>query len=155
MRLNYFDNFRAAAILFIVAGHSYSLWYIDSLPEKLMANIITGGTSLFVFISGFFFHHTFYKKFEYREFIKKKIKNVLAPYLILSTLAFFIIIITLEKGFFQIDGYSSDFLEYFSLYSKYLYSGRVLTAYWYIPFIMFTFALSPIFLKFIELRNII
>jgi peptidoglycan/LPS O-acetylase OafA/YrhL len=55
MRLNYFDYFRAIAIIIIVAGHSFSLWVIDTLPEKVLANIITGGTSLFVFISGFFF----------------------------------------------------------------------------------------------------
>jgi len=88
IRLNYFDYLRAIAILFIVAGHSFSVWSIDTLPEKVLANIITGGTSLFVFISGFFFHHIFYKDFEYKVFIKRKIKKVLVPYIILSTLAF-------------------------------------------------------------------
>lgn len=154
MRLNYFDYFRAITILFIVAGHSYSLWAIDTLPEKVVANIITGGTSLFVFISGFFFHNIFYKNFRYRKFLLKKIKNVLVPYLILSTLGFLIIVIYLNKGFFQLTENSNGLLNYFPLYFKYLYSGRILTAYWYIPFIMLTFALSPIFLKFIELRKI-
>lgn len=151
MRINYFDYFRAIAIIFIVAGHSYSLWGINTLPEKVAANIITGGTSLFVFISGFFFHHLFYKNFQYRTFIKKKIKNVLVPYLVLSTLAFLLIAVILQNGFFQTTGDSSNFLDYFSLYFKCIYSGRILTAYWYIPFIMFTFALSPVFLRFIEL----
>lgn len=154
MRLNYFDYFRAVAILFIVAGHSDSLWAIDTLPEKVVANIITGGTSLFVFISGFFFHHIFYKNFSYQKFILKKIKNVLVPYWILSTLAFLIVVVYLDKGYFELAESSNVLLSYLALYFKYLYSGRVLTAYWYIPFIMLTFALSPIFLKFIELQKI-
>jgi len=54
MRLNSFDYFRAIAILIIVTGHSYQPWVIDTFPEKIVGNLITGGTSLFVFISGFF-----------------------------------------------------------------------------------------------------
>ncbi|AGS39765.1 acyltransferase family protein [Cycloclasticus zancles] len=76
MRLNYFDYFRAIAIIIIVAGHSFSLWVIDTLPEKVLANIITGGTSLFVFISGFFFHHIFYKNFKYQIFILKRFRSL-------------------------------------------------------------------------------
>jgi len=127
MRLNYFDYFRAIAILFIVAGHSLTGWNIDTLPEKVFANIITGGTSLFVFISGFFFHHIFYKNFEYIIFMKKKIENVLVPYIVLSTLAFFIIVIYLGVDCFNLVNQSGGFLDYFTLYAKHLYSGRVLT----------------------------
>jgi len=54
MRLVSFDYFRGVAILFIVAGHSYGPWGINTLPEKILSNLITGGTALFVFISGFF-----------------------------------------------------------------------------------------------------
>jgi surface polysaccharide O-acyltransferase-like enzyme len=102
---------------------------------------------------GLFFHHIFYKNFKYQIFIQKKIKNVLFPYLILSTLAFLVVVIILGDDFFQQAKNLNSFLNYFTLYFKYLWTGKVLTAYWYIPFIMLTFALSPIFLKFIELKK--
>lgn len=141
MRLNYFDYFRAIAIFFIVAGHSYSVWAIDTLPEMVIANIITGGTALFVFISGFFFHHIFYSKFHYQNFMLKKMVNVFLPYVILSTTAFILIMFVKE---------SSASIEQFVLYLKYLWTGFGMTAYWYIPFIMIVFALSPLFMRFIE-----
>jgi len=148
MRLNYFDYCRAVAIIFIVAGHSYSVWVIDTIPEKMLANIITGGTALFVFISGFFFHHTFYKNFNYKNFIIKKSRNVLVPYLILSTVAFVVIVILLNDPHPYLAGDVS--LE---LYLKAIWSGRTLNAYWYIPFICLAFLASPLFLGFIKLPN--
>ena len=154
MRLNYFDYFRAVAILFIVAGHSFSIWAIDTIPEMVLANVITGGTALFVFISGFFFHHIFYKNFNYKKFMLKKTLNVFFPYLILSTAAFVLIITILNKPHTQLINESGGLTEQFLLYFKYLWTGRVLTAYWYIPFVMIVFTLSPFFIKFIESSKI-
>ena len=84
MRFASFDCFRGIAILFIVTGHSFGPWYIDHFGEKVLANLIAGGTTLFVFISGFFFHHIFYESFNLKEFLVKKAKNVFIPYLILT-----------------------------------------------------------------------
>jgi peptidoglycan/LPS O-acetylase OafA/YrhL len=59
MFLNSFNYFRAIAILLIVAGHSYEIAGINiynlNFFEKLAVNLISGGTTLFVFISGFLF----------------------------------------------------------------------------------------------------
>lgn len=154
MRLNYFDYFRAVAIFFIVAGHSFSIWTIDTIPEMVFANIIKGGTALFVFISGFFFHHVFYKNFHYKKFMLKKVLNVFIPYLMLSTIAFVLIITILNKPHPQLINESGDLLEQFILYFKYLWTGRVLITYWYIPFIMIVFTLSPFFIKFVESSKI-
>ncbi len=150
LRLNYFDYFRAVAILIIVAGHSFSIWAIDTIPEMILANVITGGTALFVFISGFFFHHIFYKNFNYKKFMLKKTLNVFLPYLILSTAAFVLMITILNKPHSQLVNDSGGAIDQLVLYFKYLWTGRVLTAYWYIPFVMIFFTLSPIFIRFIE-----
>lgn len=154
-RLIYFDYFRAIAIIFIVAGHSYLLWNIDTIPEKVIANLITGGSSLFVFISGFFFHYRFYPKFNFGLFMRKKISNVFLPYLILSTLSFICLDLLLNgynpEYFGHIDGPIDCVIKYL----KFIWSGRELIAYWYIPFIMIMFFLSPIFIKFIKLSKYI
>ena len=88
MFLKSFEYFRGISILFIVAGHCFQLgnWEINNVFEKFIANIIAGGSSLFVFISGFLFHYVFFKKYKYVRFIFKKIRNVLIPYLVLSVL---------------------------------------------------------------------
>jgi peptidoglycan/LPS O-acetylase OafA/YrhL len=153
VRLNYFDYFRAVSIFLIVAGHSYTVWDINTVPAELLANIITGGTSLFVFISGFFFHYIFYQKFEYKNFLIKKVFNVLIPFILLSTIAFCIIVIYLDHPHSQLTSESNELWDQIVLYFKYLWTGRVLTAYWYIPFVIIIFALSPVFNKYIELQK--
>lgn len=151
--MNYFDYFRAVSIFLIVAGHSYTVWDINTVSEELLANIITGGTSLFVFISGFFFHYKFHQKFKYKNFLIKKINNVLIPFILLSTIAFCIIVVYLDKPYYLLTSDTSEFWDQITLYFKYLWTGRVLIAYWYIPFVMIIFALSPVFNKYIELQN--
>jgi peptidoglycan/LPS O-acetylase OafA/YrhL len=97
MYLKSFDYFRGLAILFIVAGHSCVYWAMESLYEKVFANLITGGTTFFVFISGFFFHHVFYPKFQYQLFMAKKVKYVLLPYTLLSLAGFAYFVFYLDR----------------------------------------------------------
>ncbi len=151
-RLRYFDHFRAVTILLVVASHSYAGWRRDSILEISAANLITGATALFVFISGFFFHHAFHRNFHYGRFMRKKTVAVLVPYLVLST-AF--MLDTLRKGgaitydvrFSDdpwVDGVAAALAKYAT--------GNAHYVYWYVPFIMLMFALSPVFLRFIDLK---
>lgn len=82
MYLNYINYFRGFAILMVVLGHF--LYFPEStVTEKLVKAVIKGGISPFVFISGFLFHHIFYRRgFDYKKFMKNKFKNVLLPYTI-------------------------------------------------------------------------
>lgn len=58
MFLTSFSYYRGIAIVLIVIGHCYGLsgWTFASYPERVLANILTGSSVLFVFISGFLFH---------------------------------------------------------------------------------------------------
>lgn len=153
MRLNYFDYFRGLAIIFIVAGHCRFPWKIDSFPEIVAANLILGGTALFVFISGFFFHHVFFLGFKFRKFLLKKIENVFLPYLILSGLAFVVLVIVFNKHHPYVVGSTESISGIIFLYLKYLWTGRILDGYWYIPAIMIIFLMSPLFIKYILLPS--
>lgn len=156
MLVNSFNHFRAISILFIIAGHSF--WVngmkFDSIFDTTIKNLISGGTSLFVFISGFLFYHIFYKKYDYKKFVLTKGKNVFVPYLILGLLPVTMFVIK------KVDNFDGYFLpsgvglinEYLIPVFKYYLSGGFLAAYWYIPFIMITFALSPLHVKYINLR---
>ena len=154
MYLQSINYFRGISILFIVAGHCYYLgqWQINSLTAKIISNLITGGTTFFVFISGFLFHHIYYKKFNYRKFIIQKLKNVLSPYLICSVIAL-IFLVFIKKS----DPWGNAiFIPEHGLYENgrsfflYLWTGSMLTGYWYVPFIMILFLLSPFFIFFIH-----
>lgn len=162
MRLVVFDYFRAIAILIIVLGHSDGQWAINDFSERVFANIITGGTSLFVFISGFFFHYVFYSNFNYKKFLTKKLAFVFVPYAILSSIGIVYYLFSKSplpySDVLKIETLHS-WVDYLEMIGVYIWTGRISVAYWYVPFILIIFALSPLFIKYIELpkayRNVI
>jgi fucose 4-O-acetylase-like acetyltransferase len=156
MRLHSFDYFRGIAIIIIVSLHSLRPWTIDTFTEDVLHQLLAAGSVLFVFISGFFFHHVFYKDFHYKTFLIKKSKYILIPYLFLSTLGII---------YYTISSDSFPYLQKFSLHDTsswdyyprliaiYLLTGRITTAYWFIPYIYITFILSPVFIRYIKLTS--
>ncbi|MDO5675795.1 MAG: acyltransferase [bacterium] len=153
MYLRSLEYFRGLAIVFIVAGHCYILseWQFPTVLERSFANVLTAGTALFVFISGFLFHHVFYPRFHYKTFMTKKLWNVLAPYLFFSlfgiTYALTVHGPYPEFFFGPGDSWWDRLLRPALLY---LLTGAEVWAYWYIPFIMIVFALSPLFILYIR-----
>lgn len=157
MRLIAFDYFRGIAILFIVARHTTSGWTINSFPEAVLINLISGGTFMFVFISGFFFHHIYYEKFCFRRYITKKAKYIFLPYLILSLAWFFYFIFSSKSlpyadalGIYTID----SSINYTKALAMYLWTGRITIAYWFIPFVITMFIISPFFIRYIKLSTV-
>ncbi len=152
MHLKSLEYFRAIAIVLIVTGHCYSIsgWQISSFADRVLANLISGGTTLFVFISGFLFHHVFYPTFSYRIFMKKKVRNVLLPYLFLSIFAI-VQALYIHGPFAEFYfGPQQTFMDQvIKPVLLYLLTGGVFV-YWYIPFIMCIFLLSPLFVRFIH-----
>lgn len=156
MFLDSFNYFRGIAILYIVAGHTYyiSRWYADERWERLLTNLTSGGTILFVFISGFLFHHVFYPKFRYRSFVLKKLKNVLVPYIVLSAVPITIYLINQKGpfGYFFFNHEPGVWNQYIRPAIRYYYIGAAQAPYWYIPFIILTFMLSPLHAGYIRLK---
>lgn len=157
--VDYIEYARAVAILVIVAGHTYAVaWthFVSEDPQdhvtwlNIVPAIITGGTAYFVFISGFLYRQVFYGRTGYGDFMRKKALYVGLPYLILGTpLAF----AEMYFGDFTVTAskegvaYASNtFLDYMVLMT----TGRMVTAYWYIPFIFLVFLASPFFDWFIR-----
>lgn len=150
------NHFRGIAILMVVAGHCFGLagLKISGSFEKVVVNLLSGGTVLFVFISGFLFHHIFYRKYQYAIFIAGKVKNILIPYILLGALPVYFYISQKKDArvFFMAQG--SGFLnEYVIPAFKYYGTGSFLTAYWYVPFILATFMLSPLHFLFARTRS--
>jgi peptidoglycan/LPS O-acetylase OafA/YrhL len=137
-----FDYLRGVAILIIILGHA-TVNVGNTLPLALQ-NLFAGGTAVFVFISGFFFHAVFYRRFEYVDFMRKKIQNVLFPFLVISLVALLPMMLAwLGKPGMTV----AKFLE--NIYWQ-VNDGYILYPHWYIPFIMAVFALSPLYLLYIR-----
>ena len=154
--LNSFNYFRGIAITVIVAGHCFNLadWRGDTMAKKLVFNLVAaGGSCLFVFISGFLFHHVFFQRFVYRKFLLAKIRNVLSPYLVMSVLpiAYFIWRRKSEHGGFFLPTGDGVIQAVVVPAIKYVVTGAVFFPYWYIPFIMLMFVLSPLHIRFIHM----
>lgn len=155
MYINALNNFRALAIVLIVMVHIFPIVFKGELNiyEGVFLNLISGGTTLFVFISGFLFHHVFFLDFNYKQFMLKKAKNVLVPYLILSFLPVVLLVLINKPS--HGDFFLGSDVSYLELYIvplfKYYLTGRHLIAYWYIPFIALMFSISPLVMTYLKL----
>ncbi len=142
------DNFRALSIIIIVIGHVFwiSGFNTEDDVSKFYISLISGGTFYFVFISGFLFEKLSFEEFSFSKFMLRKFKVVFLPYLFISFLPI-IIAISLRNVYPQyfFDNHLSGFYyDYIKPYFMYVFTGRVLTGYWYIPFVFLIFLSSPI-----------
>ena len=147
--LNYINVFRGLAILLIVAGHTMQFGAKGSLARITATEIFTGGTALFIFISGFLFQHLSYK-YEFKTYMKKKWTNVIMPYLYTAIPGIlFCFLLPLKYG------NSFDGLNYLLQIPMMLTVGRVHnTPAWFIPMIILFFLLSKTLL-YLEKKNIL
>ncbi|MFP8968540.1 acyltransferase family protein [Pokkaliibacter sp. CJK22405] len=142
-RIIEFDYLRGLAIVYIVLGHSIANSG-NGFPE-LLENLIRGGTGVFVFVSGFFFHRVFYPRFQYQNFMSKKFVNVAIPFFVVSLIG--LVIQSVDLAWLH-DKTASEIMQ--ANWAT-VQNGFVLFPHWYIPFIMLTFALSPLHMAYIRL----
>lgn len=74
--LNYVNNFRGVAILFVVASHVINSLKGSEILYIFLANLLKEGTVLFVFIAGVLFHHLSHK-YKFQNYFESKVKNVI------------------------------------------------------------------------------
>lgn len=88
MFLGYIHAFRGVAILIVLLGHARLLMPWPELRDspwslRLLSTLVEGGTVPFIFIAGYLFQHLA-PRFEYGPFLRTKLKNVVAPYVVVS-----------------------------------------------------------------------
>lgn len=142
-RIVEFDYLRGISIALIVLGHS--IFLAQPTFPALLENLLRGGTGLFVFISGFFFHRIFYPRFDYTQFLAKKAATLLIPFAVISLFALSLRML----GWWQ-EGVSWEDNLLYAWYT--LRNGYVLYPHWYIPFIFLTFLCSPLHWLYIRAR---
>jgi surface polysaccharide O-acyltransferase-like enzyme len=157
--ITYLQNihyFRGVAIIFIVFSHCFDLkisilYENTSIIAKVIKNLLPGGTIFFVFISGYLFSHIYCKNFSYGKFMYDKFKNVLLPFLFVSSITPFFYLTQVLYGFvlnsYSLPSYIEKITNY-SFFETYILGHSGIIGLWYVPFIMVLFSLSPIYLKF-------
>lgn len=147
--LNHINVFRGLAIILILTGHTMQIGANGTLIRQISFEIFAGGTALFVFIAGYLFQYLSYK-FEYKDYLKKKWKNVIIPYLITAipgVLACLIVPSIYKNPF--------DGMNIFSQIGIFITTGRVHNVpAWFIPMIVIFFLLSA-FLLYLEKKKIL
>ena len=136
---------RGVAILFVVASHSLYLTVNSELVwlAVLYDRLISEGTTLFILISGFLFFYL-RGRFNYKVFLRKKIENVVIPYVLLSIPAILVYCLGLKQDHDWIDmQWFSDISLAFKVVYMYL-TGAHLGPFWYIPIIILIFIFSPL-----------
>lgn len=150
MFLRYVHGFRAVAIVVIVAGHAvFSLtWPATSPTRDILLDVLDGGTVLFVFVAGFLFHHLS-GRYEYRDYLTKKLQYVIVPYVLVSIPA---VVITLRSGelparFPELAG-TPEVYQALWLLAK----GGATFNYplWFVPMIALFYLAAPLFMLFVR-----
>lgn len=133
--------FRAAAIILIVAGHSYESSGVNLVTglDRVFSDLIKGSTALFVFISGLLFDYVFSARYSYWSFVFDRVRKLVIPYCLLTALA--------GITFYHWATGGASLVGVFSN----LVLGNAFQAYWYIPFIAIMFALAPLHRLFMRL----
>ncbi|MCV6636880.1 acyltransferase [Candidatus Albibeggiatoa sp. nov. NOAA] len=140
MYLNYINNFRGLAIVFIVAIHALSstvlVWNNNEVTFQFLYVFLNNSSSYFVFLAGFLFQHLSYK-FKFQKYALTKLKYIILPYILMSIPAI------LEELFVSTDGYFHDYPLYQQVFLYYI-TGIHMAHFWFIPMIALFYVCAPL-----------
>lgn len=144
--LNYIHSFRGLAILFVVAGHLLLNWPEHSRVHVFLNVLWENGTVPFVFIAGYLFQHLS-RKFEYKDYLRKKLQNVILPYLIVSVPIIVYRLVTDDIPGYILDVHP-DFLSWSALRKVvwFVLHGGHLQPLWFVPMIALFYLAAPLFI---------
>jgi len=144
--LYHIHYFRAFAIINIIIVH---IWRIPPrlseigltpLVNSIRENIFHGSTIYFLFISGFLFYYLS-SNFSIRKYFRNKFCYVAAPYLLIT------LFFALKSEVPRLLARNCTLFDSFKVLILNVFLGKAQIQYWYIPFIMTVFLISPLLLK--------
>jgi peptidoglycan/LPS O-acetylase OafA/YrhL len=148
--LTYIHNFRAIAILSVVLGHFLDCLIWENRFQFLLCQVfVANGTVYFLFIAGFLFQYL-RPKYQYKKYLKGKIKYVVIPYILVSIPA----ILSCLLGQHEILNTFDRLVGSLDVWQKILFyylTGRHLGPLWFIPMICIFYIIAP-FLIWLESR---
>lgn len=131
------ENLRGLAIIFVTLSHVSTYGSLGVLGDYLFF-LVRDATAWFIFISGYLFNYLERSKFDYRNYLSKKVRYVLLPYLILSVPAIIAGLLFQRHRVLDLE------VGQYALWSL-VVGGSVIVPMWFIPMILLFFLLSPLF----------
>ena len=145
MFLSHIHNFRAYAIIGIVGAHSLHAfqWHENPWVFSFFDTLFNQSSVLFFFIAGFMFQFLS-KRFEKWSYWKKKAKNVILPYLLLSIPSIYYYTTlgvqdNVWNGFYDNPLYQQIFF--------FLITGKHLAPFWFVPTIALFYVVAPLLIR--------
>ena len=137
-KFNYsLENFRGIAIIFVMLSHILSIQSMGKASNYLFFFFVDA-TAWFVFISGYLFYLLEVNKFNYLDYLNKKLKYVVLPYLILSIPVIFIGLCFSRNVLYDLNPFQ------YTIWSL-ITGGMIVAPMWFIPMIVIFFLLTPVF----------
>lgn len=153
-RDNAINYLRGISIIYVVIHHSFSMPVSQELQwmEQVLQRFTSEGTTLFILISGYLFYYLL-DSYEYLDYLKKKIENVLSPYLLVSIPAVLIYALSfkVEHAWLDMDKFSELSIIMKTLYLY--FTGAHLGPFWYVPVIIMVFICSPLTILLLRFTN--
>lgn len=148
MYLSHLNSLRALAILLIVASHTIGFfsWADNRFTEAALKDFGANGAVIFLFISGYLFQHLS-RKYTYSNYLTKKIKYVLIPYLVVSLPAVAYAVFWKDPAaqYAALEGSSRAY----QILWLYLHGGpHINYPLWFIPVIFLYYLAAPVFKLF-------
>jgi fucose 4-O-acetylase-like acetyltransferase len=142
--LNNIHRFRSLAIIGIVTAHCLASfdWTGHRLQFKLLNTLANESSIWFFFIAGFLFLHLS-QNFRYREFLIKKAKYIILPYLVVSIPALIGSLAFYDQGMEDSFNTQTLWMKIWLL----LATGKHLAPLWFVPTIALIFLTSPLLLR--------
>lgn len=143
-RLAYIHHARGLAILGVLLIHTNDMmkWPSHSIGDHIGAALYNI-TACFVFISGYLFQHLA-PKFEYAGYLKRKFRNVVLPYLIVSIPAILVYLIAHKSHPWLPDDFFAQ--SPFAIVGYFLLTGQHLGPLWFMPMIFLYYLAAPVFI---------
>lgn len=150
--------FRGMAILFVVLSHMPSLGLTGDI-YRYWASFVQNGTAFFIFIAGYLYWHLI-DRYEYKQYLLSKFKNVLIPYFIIMTITVVAIYILSLFDIYSVDyAKNADYRVFIDnpfyvngFVWHYLKGGAINVSLWFIPMIALFFVFSYVIKKISESR---
>jgi probable poly-beta-1,6-N-acetyl-D-glucosamine export protein len=136
--------FRGVAIILIVCAHTVpSLdWTNHPLLGAFFNAVANQSSIFFFFIAGYLFQHLS-TKFEYRRYLRQKVRTVILPYLLLSIPALIVFTLLIQRVGMWSWFYELPIWEQVALF---LLTGKHLAPLWFVPTISLFYLAAPLFL---------
>ncbi|MFZ6012390.1 MAG: acyltransferase family protein [Bacteroidota bacterium] len=147
--LSYIHNLRGLAILIIVSVHARGYeqdWHSNPATRHVLNTFFDAsegnGTVLFVFIAGFLFQHIYHHNFNFMEYLRKKFKVIIVPYIVISVP---LILFRVYSGFESLS-LPPGFHEYTPAYQFFymLLTGTHLPPFWFILMVILIYLSTPL-----------